>query len=80
MQPNQPTEKKSGFFLQYKDFKAIERIIESYNLDEYGNVDFNNMKLDEKDVLWKVKTVIRNQEAVRLRLTEEQKKQLNNQE
>lgn len=79
-QPQQTQEKKSGFFLKYYDYKALERIIEAYNLDSYGNVNFNDMKADEKDLLWKIKTVIRNMEAVRLRLTEEQRESLRTQE
>ena len=66
-------QKKRGFFLKYQDFKKLERIIEDYNLDAEGNIDFNNMKTDEKDILWKIKTVIRNMESVRLRSSEESK-------
>lgn len=71
--PGQPTsEKKGGFHLKYRDFKSIEEIIESYHLfpeghDLAGEVDFNSMDDKEKDILWKIKTVIRNMESVRLR-------------
>lgn len=70
---NLPTNQieRKGFFLKYQDFKKIERIIEEYNLDDKGEVDFNRMKPDEKEILWKIKTVIRNMESVRLRINEE---------
>ena len=60
-------ERRQGFFLKYKDFKMLEKIIEEYNTDDHGNVDFNNMSKDEKDILYKIKTVIRNMEMVRLK-------------
>jgi hypothetical protein len=67
--------KKKGLFLKYQDFKKLERIIEEYNFDnEKQEVDFNSMKPDEKDVLWKIKTIIRNMESVRLRSNEEENK------
>lgn len=69
---NQP-DKKSGMYLKYQDFKKLEKIIEDYNSDDQGVIDFNNMKADEKEVLWKVKTVIRNMESVRLRVSENEK-------
>jgi hypothetical protein len=53
--------------LKYRDFKTLEKIIEDYNSDEKGNVDFNSMKSDEKEILWKIKTIIRNMESIRLR-------------
>jgi hypothetical protein len=63
-----PTTEKKGLFLKYQDFKKLERIIEDYNFDETKQeVDFNNMKDDEKSLLWKIKTIIRNMESVRLR-------------
>ena len=63
----QVTEKK-GLFLKYQDFKKLERIIEDYNWsEEKQEVDFNLMKDDEKSLLWKIKTIIRNMESVRLR-------------
>lgn len=67
--PAQPqTPEKKGLFLKLRDFKLIEQIIEEYNLNKETNeVDFNNMKDDEKQILWKVKTIIRNMEAARLR-------------
>jgi len=72
MTPQVPTTKPKtgGFFLKYQDFKKIENIIESYHVLENGEIDFNSMEPDEKDILWKVKTVIRNMESVRLRNTE----------
>lgn len=72
--PANPTEKK-GLFLKYRDFKKLEEIIESYNEDEHGNIDFNAMKSDEKEILWKIKTIIRNMESVRLRTNESPKEQ-----
>jgi hypothetical protein len=63
------TEKK-GLFLKYNDFKKLERIIEDYNSDDEGTVDFNSMKDDEKEILWKIKTIVRNMESVRLRAKE----------
>ncbi len=60
-------EKVRGFFLRYQDFKKLEEIIEGYHLDSNNEVDFNSMQADEKDILWKIKTIIRNQESVRLR-------------
>ena len=68
-QPN----KKSGMYLKYQDFKKLEKIIEDYNSDDQGVIDFNNMKADEKEILWKVKTIIRNMESVRLRVNENEK-------
>ena len=65
------TNQKRGLFLKYQDFKKLERIIEEYNLDSNGDVDFNQMKVDEKEILWKIKTIIRNMEAVRLRTESE---------
>jgi hypothetical protein len=62
-------QEKKGLFLKYQDFKKLERIIEDYNLDDNNNIDFNNMKSDEKEILWKIKTIIRNMESVRLRVT-----------
>jgi hypothetical protein len=62
-----PKDFKKGFYLNYKDYKQIEKIIEEHNLDSDGNVDFNNIPEDEKEILWKIKTVIRNMESVRLR-------------
>jgi hypothetical protein len=73
MQPNNPEEKKGGLHLKYHDFKKLEKIIEEYNLDDNSNVDFNNMSSDEKDILWKIKTIIRNMESVRLRVQTEEK-------
>jgi hypothetical protein len=67
MSPSKIEEPKKGLFLRYPDFKTLERIIEEYNSDNRGIVDFNNMKQDEKDILWKIKTIIRNMESVRLR-------------
>ena len=59
---------KKGLFLKYQDFKKLERIMEDYNFDETKQeTDFNNMKNDEKELLWKIKTIIRNMESVRLR-------------
>ena len=59
---------KKGLFLKYQDFKKLERIIEDYNFNEdKQEVDFNLMKNDEKELLWKIKTIIRNMESVRLR-------------
>ena len=61
------TEKK-GLFLKYQDFKKLEKVIEDYNYnEERQEVDFNQMKDDEKELLWKIKTIIRNMESVRLR-------------
>lgn len=71
----QSTEKKKGYFLNYRAYKKLERIIEDYNLDENGEVDFRNMKADEKEVLWQLKTVIRNMESVRLRNNDENKEE-----
>ena len=63
--------KKQGLFLKYQDFKKLERIIEDYNFnDDKQEVDFNIMKSDEKELLWKIKTIIRNMESVRLRSNE----------
>lgn len=67
---------KKGFFLKYQDFKKLERIIEDYNINDEGDIDFNNMKPDEKEILWKIKTIIRNMESVRLR-TPERKEEIN---
>jgi len=67
---SQDEQRQSGFFLKYRDFKKLEEIIESYNLNDQQEVDFNNMKNDEKEILWKIKTVIRNMESVRLRVKE----------
>lgn len=58
---------KKGLFLKYQDFKKLERILEEYNMDVSGQVDFNSMTSDEKEILWKIKTIIRNMESVRLR-------------
>jgi hypothetical protein len=67
---NQEQEKK-GFHLKYQDFKRLEMIIESYNkFEESEEIDFNNMPDDEKNILWKIKTIIRNMESVRLRIKE----------
>lgn len=67
---------KSGFFLKYQDFKKIEKAIESYNkFEDSEEVDFNNMPEDEKLILWKVKTIIRNMESVRLRANSTQEKE-----
>ena len=68
-------EKKQGLFLKYKDFKMLEKIIEDYNLDDSNEVDFNGMKPDEKAILWKIKTIIRNMESVRLRSKEGETKE-----
>lgn len=68
------TEKK-GLFLKYQDFKKLEKIIEEYNSEVDGIIDFNNMKLDEKEILWKIKTIIRNMESVRLRTNGEKEKE-----
>jgi hypothetical protein len=70
-------EEKKGLYLKYQDFKKIERIIESYNVFENDGtsqvtVDFNNMPEDEKEMLWKIKTIIRNMESVRLRAKEKE--------
>ena len=67
---NQSDVTKKGLFLKYRDFKILEKIIEDYNATDDGEVDFNNMKQDEKDLLWKIKTIIRNMESVRLRSNE----------
>lgn len=61
---------KGGFFLKYKDYKLLEKLIEEYNMNEKGDVDFNEMSDDEKQILFKIKTVIRNMENVRLRTKE----------
>jgi hypothetical protein len=66
--PANPEVKKSGLFLKYQDFKKLEKIIEEHNLDDKGEVDFNNIPTDEKEMLWKIKTIIRNMESVRLRV------------
>jgi hypothetical protein len=71
------TEEKKGLYLKYQDFKKIERIIESYNTEcdessSVGFIDFNNMPDDEKEILWKIKTIIRNMESVRLRSKEKE--------
>lgn len=67
-QQSPESEKKSGLFLKYQDFKKLERILEEYNLfEDKSEVDFNNMSSDEKEILWKIKTIIRNMESVRLR-------------
>lgn len=61
-------EERKGFHLRYNDYKKLEKIIESYNYYENSNeIDFNNMPEEEKEILWKIKTVIRNMESVRLR-------------
>lgn len=65
-------DKPKGFFLKYQDFKKLERILEEINFDSEGNVDFGNMKADEKEILWKIKTIIRNMESVRLRVNREE--------
>lgn len=66
-----PETPKKGLFLKYQDFKKLEKIIEEYNFDETKQeVDFNLMKDDEKQLLWKIKTIIRNMESVRLRANE----------
>lgn len=70
--PNQPEQKKSGFFLKYDDFKRIEKILEEHNLNNDGKVDFNQMPADEKDVLRKVKMIIHNMEMARLRVNAEE--------
>jgi hypothetical protein len=70
MIPSQPNQNRP-FTLRYRDFKSLERIIEEYNLDDRGNVDFNKMSDDEKEILWKIKTVIRNMESARLRVATE---------
>lgn len=70
----QNNNEKKGLFLKYQDFKKLEKIIEEYNIpEEKDEIDFNNMKLDEKEILWKIKTIIRNMEAVRLRAREYEK-------
>lgn len=74
--PELPNQDKRGFFLKYRDYKKLEEIIESYHLfpeshDLAGEVDFNSIPNDEKDLLWKIKTIIRNMESVRLRATQE---------
>jgi hypothetical protein len=64
-----PEEKrKSGYFLRLEDFKKIEEIIEYYNCNEKGVIDTVDMANDEKDILWKVKTIIHNIESSRLRV------------
>jgi len=73
--PTQPEQQKKGLFLKYQDFKKLEKIIEEYNVDENNNVDFNSMTPDEKEVLWKIKTIIRNMESVRLRTNNEEGRQ-----
>ena len=66
--------KKQGLFLKYQDFKKLERIIEDYNFnDDKQEVDFNQMKDDEKELLWKIKTIIHNMESARLRNSNEEK-------
>ena len=35
-------------YLKYQDFKKLEKIIEDYNSDDQGVIDFNNMKTDEE--------------------------------
>jgi hypothetical protein len=66
--PQNEIKRSRGFQLKYRDFKALERIIEDYNSDDNGVINFNEMKPDEKDILWKIKTIIRNMESVRLRV------------
>lgn len=67
---SEKTERK-GLFLKYRDFKILEKIIEEYNISSDHSdddmVDFSRMSKDEKDILWKIKTIIRNMESVRLR-------------
>ncbi len=66
----QPTEQpKKGFHLRYGDYRKIVEFIEdSYRHEKNDDViDFNSIPPDIKDLLWKVKTVIRNMESVRLR-------------
>jgi hypothetical protein len=59
---------KKGLFLKYQDFKKLERVIEDNCFSEdKQEVDFNLMSNDEKELLWKIKTIIRNMESVRLR-------------
>ena len=61
-------ETKKGLYLKYQDFKKLEKIIETYNkFDDSEDIDFNQMPNDEKEILWKIKTIIRNMESVRLR-------------
>jgi hypothetical protein len=62
-----PVIEKKGLFLKYQDFKKLEKIIEEYNVGENGETNFNSMNDDEKEILWKIKTIIRNMESVRLR-------------
>ena len=69
--PDKLKSEKKGLFLKYPDFKKLEKIIEEYNFnEEKDEVDFNRMKPDEKEILWKIKTIIRNMESVRLRVEE----------
>lgn len=68
MSNNDYTKPRRGLFLNYQDFKKLERIIEDYNFNsELKEVDFDHMELDEKEVLWKIKTIIQNIESARLR-------------
>lgn len=61
-------EKKPPFRLTYRDYKKLEEILEAYNMkDGTDIIDFNGMQKDEKEILWKIKTIIRNMESVRLR-------------
>lgn len=64
---------KKGFFLRYSDFKKIEEIIEGYHTDNDGELDFDSIPNDEKEILWKIKTIIRNIELSKLRPREERK-------
>jgi hypothetical protein len=67
---------KRPFTLKYEDYKSLERIIEDYNFDEQTKkVDFNRMSDDEKTILWKIKTIIRNMESVRLRVAPQNQKE-----
>lgn len=65
--------KKRGYFLNYQDYKTLEKILEEHNTDDRGKIDFNNIPADEKAILWKVKTIIRNMESVRLRDSRDKK-------
>lgn len=64
---NVESKPREPYTLKYKDFKRLEKIIEEYHLDDKGDVDFNSIPQDEKELLWKIKTIIRNMESVRLR-------------
>jgi hypothetical protein len=57
--PSNQSRPRSGLFLKLPDFKVIEKVFEELEIKE--------MTKEEKDVLWKVKTIIHNIESARLR-------------